>query len=333
VAPVKPTEPYAWRRRIVFRLLLLVVIAGFIVLGWWPIPWGIYAAFTLPSLLLYTLIWWRRVGRRQRALQPWLSRAHVVLDLTMLALLVRYTGGVFSPFDNLAYIWFFGMVLLYMQRAESSRLPFFSILALAALAVGSWGSPDWVAYVGFHALGLGLAALLGMTLLAERSRNLIDPLTRVLHRRAGLERIADKLRHGLPFVLAFIDLRGFKAINDRYGHAVGDEVVSAVAKRIARELRQGDLVLRYGGDEFVVVSEAAALCARLEQLFAAPVQTSVGAILVNADVGEVSWLPEESLESLLSRADEAMYRNKREAYRAASAQRRQGEAGMQKAAE
>lgn len=137
MAFLKPAEPYAWRRRIVWRLLLLVVIAGFIVLGWWPIPWSVYAVFTLPSLLLYALIWWRQVKGGESALKVWLSRTHVLLDLSMLALLVRYTGGVFSPFDNLAYIWVFGMVLLYMQRAESSRLPFFSVLALLALAAGS----------------------------------------------------------------------------------------------------------------------------------------------------------------------------------------------------
>lgn len=300
--------PYAWRGRIVFRVLLLVVIAGFVVLGWWPLPWPVYAAFAVPSLLLYTLIWWRP------ALQAWLSWTHVVIDLGMLALLVRYTGGVFSPFDNLAYIWFFGMVLLYMRRAETRRLPFFSVLALLALAVGTWGFPNSAAYLAFHALGLALAALLGMTLLAERSQNLIDPLTRVFHRRAGLERVDDKLKRGLPFVLAFIDLRGFKAINDACGHAVGDEVIRAVAKRIVGELRQGDVVLRYGGDEFVVASDAASLRARLEQLFSSPVETSAGVIQVHADVGEVGWLPEEPLESLLSRADEAMYRNKRAAY-------------------
>jgi diguanylate cyclase (GGDEF)-like protein len=306
---LKSTEPYAWRRRIVFRILLLVVVAVFIILSWWPIPWSVYAAFTVPSLLLYTLMWWRQ------ALQKWLGWTHVIIDLTMLALLVRHTGGVFSPFDNLAYIWFFGMVLLYMRRAQTTRLPFFSVLAFLALTVGAWGFPNWVAYLGFHALGLALAALLGVTLLAERSRNLVDPLTRVFHRRAGLERVNDKLKRGLPFALAFIDLRGFKAINDSYGHAVGDEVIYTVAKRIANELRQDDVVLRYGGDEFVVVSEAAALSSRLEQLFLSPIQTSSGAIQVQADVGEVNRLPEEPLESLLTRADEAMYRNKGEAYR------------------
>lgn len=247
-------------------------------------------------------------------MQAWLGWTHVLIDLGMLALLVRYTGGIFSPFDNLAYIWFFGMVLLYMRRAQTSRLPFFSVLVFLALAVGMWGFPNWLAYLGFHALGLTLAALLGVTLLAERSRNLVDPLTRVFHRRTGLERVDDKVRRGLPFVLAFIDLRGFKAINDSYGHTVGDEVIRTVAKRIASELRQGDVVLRYGGDEFVVVSEAAALRPRLERLFVSPIQTSAGVVQVQADIGEVSWLPEEPLESLLSRADEAMYRNKREAY-------------------
>lgn len=282
------------------------MVALFIALDWWPIPWGIYAIFTVPSLLLYTLVWGHQYS--------WLGRAHVIIDLSMLALLVRYTGGSSSPFDNLAYIWLFGMVLLYMRRAQPSRVPLFSILAFVALAAGVWGLPNWRPYLGFHALGLTLTSLLGVTLLAERSRNLVDPLTNVLHRAAGLEQIGEKLAQGLPFVLAFVDLRGFKAVNDRYGHAVGDEVIVAVAKRVAKELRQGDVVLRYGGDEFVVASEAPALCSRLERLFLSPVHTSVGSIQIHADVGEVSHLPEESLESLLSRADEAMYHKKREAY-------------------
>lgn len=306
---MKLTEPYTWRRRIVSRFLLLALLAVFIVLDWWPLPWGVYAVFALPLSLLYALMWWG-----QATLRRWLSWTHIVLDLVMLALLVRYTGGVVSPFDSLAYIWFFGMVLLYMRRAQTSRLPLFSLLAFVALGAGVWGFPNWVAYLGFHAFGLTLAGLLGVTLLAERSRSLIDPLTRVFHRAAGVERVNDKLAEGLPFVLAFVDLRGFKAVNDVYGHAIGDEVIHSVARRIAHELRQGDLVLRYGGDEFVVVSGAAALCLRLERLFDTPIQTSVGAIYVQADVGEVHWTPGESLESLLGRADEAMYQNKREAY-------------------
>jgi diguanylate cyclase (GGDEF)-like protein len=315
---LKFSEPHTWRRRIVSRLLLLIVVAVFIVLDWWPLPWAVYAAFVLPSLLLYTLLWWG-----QPTVQRWFSWTHIVIDLTMLALLVRYTGGVFSPFDNLAYIWFFGMVLLYMRRAQTSRLPLFSALAFVALAVGVWGFPNWLAYLGFHALGFTLTGLLGVTLLAERSRNLVDPLTKVYHRAAGVERVNDKLAQGLPFVLAFVELRGFKAINDTYGHAVGDEIIQSVAKRIAHELRQGDVVLRYGGDEFVVASGAAALCSRLERLFDSSFQTSVGTVYIQADVGEVSWFPGESLESLLGRADEAMYQNKRDAYTRKPAERRE----------
>lgn len=303
---LKSSDPYLWRRRIIARSLLLAVVAGFVALGWWPVPWHIYAAFALPSLLLYMLIWRRPYN--------WLGWVHIMIDLSMLTLLVRYTGGVLSPFDNLAYIWFFGMVLVYMRRAQTSLVPLFSALAFVALAVGVWGRENWLPYLGFQTLGFTLTALLGVTLLRERSRNLVDPLTRVFHRAAGLERIGDKVVHGLPFVLAFIDLRGFKAINDQYGHAVGDEVICAVAQRVAKELRHGDVVLRYGGDEFVVASEAPALRTRLERLFLSPIHTSVGTVEVRADVGEVGWLPEESLESLLGRADQAMYQKKRAAY-------------------
>jgi diguanylate cyclase (GGDEF)-like protein len=307
----KSIAAYTWRRRIASRLLLLLTIAVFIGLGWWPVPWSIYAALALPSLLLYGLLWWPKF--------TWLGSTHIVIDLSMLALLVRYTGGTSSLFDTMAYIWFFGTVLLYMRRAQTVRfrLPLFAALAFVALVAGAWGFPNWLPFLSFHAFGLTLTSLLGVTLLGERARNAIDPLTKVLHRAAGLEQLDDKLAQGLPFVLAFVDLRGFKAINDRYGHAVGDEVISSVAKRIAKGLRQDDVALRYGGDEFVVASEASALSSRLEQLFVHPVQTSAGVIQVQADIGEVSRIPEESLESLLNRADGAMYAKKHKAYGAA----------------
>lgn len=299
---------YMWRRRIPSRLLLLIIIAVFIALGWWPLPWSIYAALALPSLLLYVLLWWPKFAG--------LGWVHIVIDLSMLALLVRYTGGTASLFDTMAYIWFFGMVLLYIRRTQIGqlRLPLFAALVFVALTVGAWGSANWLPFLSFHAFGLTMTSLLGVTLLGERARNAMDPVTKVFHRAAGLERLDYKLAQGLPFDIAFVDLREFKDINDRYGHAVGDEVISSVAKRIAKGLRQDDVALRYGGDEFVVSSRAPDLCSRLEQLFVQPIHTSIGIIQVQADIGEVSRIPEESLENLLNRADAAMYAKKQEAY-------------------
>jgi len=298
-----------WRARILGRLTLLALIASSTAFRLWPVPWTTYLAFSLPALLLYALLW----GRPD--LQARFGWVHVPSDMLILALLVRATGGGSSPFAHLAYLWLFGVVLLYMRRGGRSSLPFVSALLLGTLALGMWGTPGGLAALGAHAVGLLFASLLGLVMLEERSRNLVDPLTNVLHRRAGLELLEDKMARGTPFTLAFVDLHGFKEINDGYGHVVGDEVICAVAARLAAGLRRGDLVMRYGGDEFVVASDARSLRPRLETRFNDPVQTSAGRIRVGADIGEVTWWPGESLEELLRRADRAMYGQKVQAYR------------------
>ncbi len=94
----------------------------------------------------------------------------------------------------------------------------------------------------------------------------IDPLTDILNRR-GFERelkrsLAYVKRYGTSAALVYLDLDGFKHVNDRHGHAAGDAVLKAVAMVLNRHVRASDLVARLGGDEFVVLlwncSEAAA---------------------------------------------------------------------------
>ena len=106
----------------------------------------------------------------------------------------------------------------------------------------------------------GLARLLGQVLEAlekARQEGLVDSLTGVYNRNYLEKRLEEELararRKGRPFSLVLVDTHGLKTINDRYGHVVGDEALKAVARLFRDNLRVGDGVARYGGDEFVLL--------------------------------------------------------------------------------
>ena len=119
--------------------------------------------------------------------------------------------------------------------------------------------------------------------------------------------------------MLFVDLDGFKRVNDAHGHSAGDELLRIVAGRLARCVRGGDLVARLGGDEFVVLSrvsarEAHMLARRIEGKVREPVSLAEGTVCVGASVGvAASATGTASASDLLGAADEAMYRNKRAA--------------------
>ncbi|MFI2279394.1 diguanylate cyclase domain-containing protein [Nocardia beijingensis] len=147
-----------------------------------------------------------------------------------------------------------------------------------------------------------------------------DILTGLLNRAALLRALR---QHGeqwaqQPISLLFIDLDGFKRVNDSYGHAVGDELIATAAGRIRRVARHEDVVTRYGGDEFVVLArlsrpEAAVLAERLLGAFVRPFGLSAGEIPITASVGVACVGPRSSdtdVHSLLRDADAAMYHAK-----------------------
>jgi len=149
---------------------------------------------------------------------------------------------------------------------------------------------------------------------------LTDPLTGVANRRALVQQLQRTLarakrEHGTVQV-AFIDLDGFKAINDHYGHEIGDDFLVHIAHCLASSLRSCDFVARYGGDEFVVVTCNARLeelRLRLEQLTVSRFQKDELVIdYRGASVGVAMSIADElNPEDLLARADAAMYDCKR----------------------
>ncbi len=149
----------------------------------------------------------------------------------------------------------------------------------------------------------------------------IDPLTELLNRR-GFERelkrsVAYVKRYGASAALIFLDLDGFKPVNDRHGHAAGDAMLKAIAAAIVAEVRASDIVARIGGDEFVVllwnVNSAAAVAkaAALERVvYTTPVQWGASTLVVCASAGVAMAGPLDPPGELLGRADAAMYARK-----------------------
>ena len=151
----------------------------------------------------------------------------------------------------------------------------------------------------------------------------VDPLLDILNRR-GFERelkrsLAYLQRYNGEVVLLFIDLDGFKAVNDRHGHAAGDALLKAVARELVGHVRASDVVARLGGDEFGVLlwNLGAALAAgkahSLERLIeTVTVAHGEARIAVGASVGLVPLVAGAAPEQMIDAADKAMYARKNE---------------------
>ncbi|MEQ8516682.1 MAG: GGDEF domain-containing protein [Chromatocurvus sp.] len=173
----------------------------------------------------------------------------------------------------------------------------------------------------FVAMGITAIFLLG-TDLATRLRQLAvtDSLTGLANRRgfmqAAARLLAQALRRRQPLTLVIADLDFFKKINDGFGHNVGDRALSHFAGTLARGLRGEDVAGRIGGEEFAVlllgdVDDAQQVVARLRDMLAEqPMHVGAEVVPVRASFGIAQWLGEQEVESLLIRADRALYQAK-----------------------
>jgi diguanylate cyclase (GGDEF)-like protein/PAS domain S-box-containing protein len=147
-----------------------------------------------------------------------------------------------------------------------------------------------------------------------------DPLTGLLNRAAFSERLAAataSVDPTAPPAVLFVDVDNFKGVNDTLGHAVGDDLLVTVAGRLIGDVRAEDVVARLGGDEFAVLLAEADherlrdVAGRLLSSLRAPVVLSGATLSVTASVGGALGAPGDTAETLLHRADTAMYEAKR----------------------
>jgi diguanylate cyclase (GGDEF)-like protein len=160
----------------------------------------------------------------------------------------------------------------------------------------------------------GLVALLSETLRSAEQQATHDQLTGLANRRLFHARWEQSLSEaGGPTSLLYIDLDGFKPVNDTLGHEAGDGVLVEVADRLRGLVRAGDVVARLGGDEFAVImpwtdeATASAIAQRLVTELSQPFALGARPVSIGASVGAVIAAPNADPEAELRRADTAMY--------------------------
>jgi diguanylate cyclase (GGDEF)-like protein len=155
---------------------------------------------------------------------------------------------------------------------------------------------------------------------AEQASN-TDPLTQLANRRAFEKHLDWRIAREEPFLLIMIDLDDFKAVNDRYGHAAGDDLLKQFAGEVKAQFRALDMVARLGGDEFVVIaartaSEGATEVERVRKWALGEYKVAHAGesvkVKLTASLGAAAWNGTETASELMARADREVYEAKKE---------------------
>lgn len=252
--------------------------------------WNVTAALSGAAACLFVreIAELRLYSPRVYAMFGWMAATFVVLAFANLAQHIGL-GGVVAAIGNLVFVGsaIFTLVVAFLAWQRDNRaagwfliawglLEGFTIATAIRLLLTDPEGAEGLLYYGLP-LSMVAAAVLIALGVADRLRDQrialsdaerraqTDPLTGVLNRRSLVERLEAACfrarARGLPIALLFIDLDHFKEINDSYGHQAGDACLRAIIDPIHAELRQSDVIGRYGGEEFVVILSSADISA------------------------------------------------------------------------
>lgn len=259
----------------------------------------------------------------------------VAIGSQVAALLVAFT---------FAFLFAFVMLVLGVMAMRAGQKParYFLLAAMAAMigavltTLSTWGFIPYNSWT-FRAVELGMlvdATLLALALgyqfrvgqdarvRAERLAHL-DPLTGTDNRRAFYDKTralwSNAQRHGHDAAVLLLDIDHFKHVNDTHGHAHGDAVLRGIAETLRQSVREGDLVARWGGEEFIVYMPDTSL--REAQVLAERLREAVGALRVTGATGSATTVTASlgvaqkeivhpTLDALIAVADECLYQAK-----------------------
>ena len=299
------------------------------------------ACSVLGLIAVYAAI---RSGWSRRFKDPALTLAQILYAITCCAAAFVIAGparGVTLPI--LAIILMFGIFGLTTRQMLGVLVYSLVAFGVASGVVAARDEPDYPPVVAAAYVGMVVVVLLSSTFLTtrvqstrehlrrqkaelaqalEQIRQLAthDDLTGLLNRRAMLDRMQleqrRSLRSGSPLLIAQLDIDHFKVVNDTHGHAAGDLVLQSFADTVRRNVRDTDVLARWGGEEFVLLlcdtpaSDAVTLMERLRQAVQAmqvPVAQGGQPITVTVSIGLARHTPADPLAGTLERADQALY--------------------------